>query len=132
MNYNNLLQCCNLVLFCCIFLKGLGVSMVLLVMELLMLMVMVKFLEQCFKRMIVFYLFNGVRMQCYILVIVGKNYVMMFILKFFEKVCDKFLVILGLVYYQVSVFGVLLVGYGCSCLVFLIGVYVKVIEGVDI
>ena len=121
MNHNNSLKRHNSALSRRTFLKGLGVSMALPVMESLVPAAMAKSLEQRPKRMTVFYSPNGVRMQRYTPATAGKNYAMTPILKPLEKVRDKFTVISGLAHYQASAFGAPPAGHGRSCPAFLTG-----------
>ncbi len=132
MNHNNSLKRRNSALSRRTFLKGLGVSMALPVMESLVPAAMAKSLEQRPKRMTVFYSPNGVRMQRYTPATAGKNYAMTPILKPLEKVRDKFSVISGLAHYQASAFGAPPAGHGRSCPAFLTGVHAKATEGADI
>ena len=132
MNHNNSLKRHNSALSRRTFLKGLGVSMALPVMESLVPAAMAKSLEQRPKRMTVFYSPNGVRMQRYTPATAGKNYAMTPILKPLEKVRDKFSVISGLAHYQASAFGAPPAGHGRSCPAFLTGVHAKATEGADI
>jgi len=132
MNHNNSLKRRNSALSRRTFLKGLGVSMALPVMESLVPAAMAKSLEQRPKRMTVFYSPNGVRMQRYTPATAGKNYAMTPILNPLEKVRDKFSVISGLAHYQASAFGAPPAGHGRSCPAFLTGVHAKATEGADI
>ena len=132
MNHNNSLKRRNSALSRRTFLKGLGVSMALPVMESLVPAAMARSLEQRPKRMTVFYSPNGVRMQRYTPATAGKNYAMTPILKPLEKVRDKFSVISGLAHYQASAFGAPPAGHGRSCPAFLTGAHAKPTEGADI
>ncbi|RDV25255.1 DUF1552 domain-containing protein [Alteromonas aestuariivivens] len=114
------------------FLKGLGVTVTLPMMESLLPVAEAKSLEQRPKRMTVFYSPNGVRMQRYTPAEAGKNYAMTPILKPLEKMRDKFSVISGLAHYQASAFGAPPAGHGRSCPAFLTGAHAKATEGADI
>jgi hypothetical protein len=115
-----------------LFLRGVGVTVALPMMESLLPKAQAAALEQRPKRMAVFYSPNGVRMQRYTPTEVGENYGMTPILKPLEKVRDKFSVISGLAHYQASAFGAPPAGHGRSCPAFLTGVHVKATEGSDI
>lgn len=114
------------------FLRGLGVTVTLPVMESLIPKAQAKSLENRPKRMTVFYSPNGVRMQRYTPSEIGKGYAMTPILSPLEKVRDKFSVISGLAHYQASAFGAPPAGHGRSCPAFLTGAHAKATEGADI
>lgn len=114
------------------FLRGLGVTIALPIMESLVPAAQAKAYETRPKRMTVFYSPNGVRMQRYTPTEVGKNYAMTPILQPLEKVRDKFSVISGLAHYQASAFGAPPAGHGRSCPAFLTGAHAKATEGSDI
>ncbi|MDC8831485.1 DUF1552 domain-containing protein [Alteromonas gilva] len=114
------------------FLRGLGVTVALPVMESLVPVAAAASAQERPKRMTVFYSPNGVRMQRYTPTVVGKNYEMTEILKPLAKVRDKFSVISGLAHYQASAFGAPPAGHGRSCPAFLTGAHAKATEGADI
>ncbi len=114
------------------FLRGLGVTVALPVMESLIPKAQAQSLEYRPKRMTVFYSPNGVRMQRYTPSEIGKDYAMTPILSPLEKVRDKFSVISGLAHYQASAFGAPPAGHGRSCPAFLTGAHAKATEGADI
>ncbi|MFS1703380.1 DUF1552 domain-containing protein [Aestuariibacter sp. GS-14] len=114
------------------FLRGLGVTVTLPVMESLLPKAHAQVLESRPKRMTVFYSPNGVRMQRYTPTETGYNYTITPVLKPLEKVRDKFSVISGLAHYQASAFGAPPAGHGRSCPAFLTGAHAKATEGADI
>ena len=114
------------------FLKGLGVSVTLPVMESLVSKAQAQTLENRPKRLTVFYSPNGVRMQRYTPAEPGVNYTMTPVLQPLSGVRDKFTVISGLAHYQASAFGDPPAGHGRSCPAFLTGAHAKATEGSDI
>lgn len=132
MKRNSLLKHTNEGLSRRTFLRGLGVTLALPMMESLVPAAAADTMANRPKRMTVFYSPNGVRMQRYTPAMTGKNYALTPILQPLEKVRDKFSVISGLAHYQASAFGAPPAGHGRSCPAFLTGAHAKATEGADI